>query len=100
ADSLVPIVKPPTTAPAKARPHGRDWFVTAGATGGDGSRQKPFKDPWQALEAAKPGDAIHVSQGEYFGKLKCGEWEVHTPYLSMLGGYDKDFKERDPWSRP
>ena len=27
------------------RPKGRDWHVLAGASGGDGSREKPFKDP-------------------------------------------------------
>lgn len=89
------------TQVAKAdRPKGRDWFVKAGASGGDGSKDKPLKDPFQAIEKAQPGDIIHVSQGEYFGKLKSGYWTIKVSYLSMLGGYDPDFKERDPWKRP
>src|SRR5262249_39274947 len=35
---------------AAARPKGRDWFIVMGASGGNGSKEKPFKDPWQALE--------------------------------------------------
>ena len=46
-----------------ARPSGRDWFVRAGATGGDGTREKPFRDPFQALEKAQAGDNIHVAAG-------------------------------------
>jgi hypothetical protein len=86
-------------ATAKARPLGRDWFVRAGSSG-NGSKEKPFKDPWQALEQAEAGDAIHVAEGEYFGRLGTGFWTVDIRYISMLGGYDKDFKERDPWKHP
>ncbi len=93
----------PAGAPAAAsapRPVGRDWFVRAGASGGDGSREKPFKDPFQALEKAAQGDVIHVAEGEYGGKLKSGRWKVTVPYVTLRGGYDKDFTSRDPWKRP
>lgn len=83
-----------------ARPTGRDWFVRAGASGGDGSKDKPFKDPWQALEKVEAGDFVHVAEGEYFGKLKIGKWKISVPYVSFLGGYDKDFTERNPWKHP
>lgn len=84
----------------KARPAGRDWFVRAGATGGDGSKEKPFKDPFQALEKVETGDSIHVAEGEYNGKLKKGIWKVSVPYLALYGGYDSTFSERNPWKHP
>ena len=83
-----------------ARPTGRDWFVRAGSSGGDGSKGKPFKDPWQALEKVEAGDSVHVTEGEYFGKLKTGKWKIEQPFVSLIGGYDKDFTERNPWKHP
>jgi hypothetical protein len=83
-----------------SKPQGRDWFVRAGASGGDGSKDKPFKDLWQVLEKVEAGDVVHVAEGEYFGKLKTGRWVVDAPYVSLLGGYDAQFKERNPWKRP
>jgi hypothetical protein len=83
-----------------ARPVGRDWFVRAGAQGGDGSKAKPFRDPWQALEKVQAGDAVHVAEGEYVGKMKAGRWKVGAPYVSLLGGYDAAFSERNPWKHP
>jgi len=82
------------------RPQGRDWFVRAGASGGDGSREKPFKDPWQALEKVESGDFVHVAEGEYHGKLKTGRWKIDAPSISLLGGYDAQFRERNPWKHP
>lgn len=89
-------------APAEGapRPKGRDWFVRAGASGGKGTKEKPFKDPFQALEQCEAGDTIHVAEGQYTGKLKVGTWKVDTSHIALLGGYDKDFTERDPWKRP
>lgn len=90
-------------APAGAsrpRPKGRDWFVRAGASGGDGTRDKPFKDPFQALERCESGDVIHVAEGEYVGKLKTGRWQIDCPWVALVGGYDAEFKQRDPWKRP
>lgn len=83
-----------------ARPAGRDWFVRAGASGGDGSKDKPFKDPWQALEKVEAGDTVHVAEGEYFGKLKVGKWKIDTTFISLVGGYDAAFTERNPWKHP
>ncbi|MCC6810980.1 MAG: right-handed parallel beta-helix repeat-containing protein [Deltaproteobacteria bacterium] len=82
------------------RPKGKDWFVRAGSTGGNGSREKPFKDPFQALEKVESGDVIHVTEGEYVGKLKVGTWKIDTTYITMLGGYSKDWKTRNPWKHP
>lgn len=79
---------------------GKDWFIRAGATGGDGSREKPFRDPYQALERSESGDTLHVAGGEYFGKLKAGNWKIDTRDLTLLGGYSADFKSRNPWANP
>ena len=79
-------------------PRARDWFVRAGSEGGDGSAAKPFSDPWQALEKCEAGDAIHVTGGKYYGKLNGGMWEIPFDNIQLLGGYDKEFKERDPWT--
>jgi len=83
-----------------ARPRGRDWFIVMGAAGGNGSKEKPFKDPWQALEKCESGDFIHIAEGEYYGKLKIGTWKIDTTYISLIGGYDKEFKKRNPWTHP
>lgn len=83
-----------------SRPKGRDWFVRADSKGGDGSKEKPFKDPYQALEKVESGDTIHVAAGEYYGKLKVGHWKIDTTYIALLGGYNANFTERDPWKNP
>ncbi|MCU0867720.1 MAG: right-handed parallel beta-helix repeat-containing protein [Planctomycetes bacterium] len=85
---------------ADKRPKGRDWFVRAGNMGGDGSKEKPFRDPFQALEKCQSGDTIHVAGGEYHGKLKAGRWRIEVPYVALLGGYDANFTERAPWANP
>lgn len=96
-ESIEPYEAPTAMA---ARTGGRDWFVRAGSNGGDGTKEKPFKDPWQALEKVEAGDTVHVAEGEYFGKLKAGRWKIDTTNLALIGGYDKDFTERNPWKHP
>jgi hypothetical protein len=97
-DSILP--GPVVEKATAARPTGRDWFVRAGASGGDGSREKPFRDPFQALDKAEGGDAIHVAGGDYYGKLRSGKWKLLVRNLTLLGGYDAEFTERDPWKHP
>ncbi len=58
------------------RASGRDWFVRAGADGGDGTVERPFADPWQALEACEAGDRVHVARGVYTGQLDAGTWVI------------------------
>jgi hypothetical protein len=96
-ESIVPYQP---TAVAAAKVQGRDWFVRAGASGGDGSKEKPFRDPYLALEKCEAGDTIHVTGGEYVGRLHAGHWTIDCPNITMLGGYDKDFQTRDPWKNP
>lgn len=95
------IVPAPVFAQAPSpRPEGRDWFVKAGASGGDGSRKKPFRDPFQALDKVEGGDTVHVAGGDYFGKLRSGKWKILIRNLTLLGGYSAEFTERDPWKNP
>ena len=80
--------------------HARDWFVHAGSTGGDGSRERPFADPWQALDKVEAGDKVHVTEGQYYGKLEAGYWVIPFARVELYGGYDATFTQRDPWKRP
>src|SRR3954454_567291 len=77
-----------------------DFFVAAGATAGDGTRQQPFHDPWLALRAAAPGDRIHIAAGTYTGRGERSSWVVDTPDLTVLGGYGPGFDTRSPWQTP
>ncbi len=97
-ESVEPYEAGATTTAKKTT--GRDWYVSAGATGGDGSLAKPFKDPYQALEKCESGDTINVSEGDYVGKLHAGMWTIDTTHVTLLGGYDRDFKTRNPWKHP
>lgn len=97
-ESIAPA--PIATGNFPARPQGRDWFVRSGSSGGDGSREKPFRDPFQAIEKAEGGDSIHVSTGDYFGKVHAGKWRIPISNLALLGGYTADFSARDPWTNP
>ncbi len=78
--------------PAQAR----DWFVRAGSSG-DGSKEKPFGDPFEALDKCEANDAIHIAQGRYSGKLDSGEWKIPFEGVQLIGGYNDDFSQRDPW---
>ena len=97
-DQLVPVDAPPM--PEAARPVGHDLYVRAGASGGDGSRDKPFRDPFQALAKLTNGDTVHIAGGDYYGKLRSANWKLTGDFVTLLGGYDDDFKVRDPWQHP
>jgi hypothetical protein len=78
-----------------------DWFVAADAgPSGDGSRDKPFHDPWRAFRRAEPGDTVHIACGTYFGRFERSSWIIDRPNLTVLGGYSRDFTARTPWKTP
>src|SRR5262245_28073473 len=77
-----------------------DWFVAAGDKSGDGSREKPFHDPWLAFRSAGPGDVIHIAEGTYFGRYDRSSWVIDCPGLTVRGGYSRDFSKRTPWETP
>ena len=47
------------------------------------------------MEKSQPGDVIHVAEGNYPGKMKCGWVQLDKP-VSLIGGYSPDFTVRDP----
>src|SRR5690349_14620848 len=63
----------------------------------DGSKQKPFHDPYLAFRAANAGDTIHIAAGTYYGRFDRASWLIDRPNLTVLGGYNADFSSRNPW---
>ncbi len=60
-----------------------------------GTKEAPLKNIWKAVDKAVPGDVIHVAEGNYPGKMKCGWVQLDKP-VSLIGGYSADFASRDP----
>ena len=75
----------------------KDVFVSlsTGKNKNPGTRTAPYKNLWKALEKAETGDVIHIAEGNYPGKMKCG-WFKMTKPVSLFGGYSADFTKRDP----
>ena len=80
--------------------HAADYYVKAGAAKGKGTLEAPYKGIYKALADAVKGDVIHVAQGDYSGKLQSGFIVIGTRGLTLLGGYNDDFTERDPFKHP
>ncbi|MBN1865210.1 MAG: hypothetical protein JW808_09950, partial [Victivallales bacterium] len=77
--------------------YGKDVYVMAGASGGDGSKEKPYGELWRALDRAVRGDVIHVAKGVYNGKGGSGAFQAKVPDLTVVGGYDGSFSNRNPF---
>lgn len=60
-----------------------------------GTKVAPYKNLWKALSVAKIGDVIHIAEGNYPGRMKCGWFKMDKP-VSLIGGYSADFSARDP----
>ena len=60
-----------------------------------GTKEAPYKNLWKALSVAQTGDVIHVAEGNYPGRMKCGWFKMENP-VSIYGGYSADFAQRDP----
>ena len=75
----------------------KDVYVSlsSGKNKNAGTKEAPFKNIWKAVEKAQPGDVIHVAEGNYPGKMKCGWVQLDKP-VSLVGGYSSDFSVRDP----
>lgn len=76
---------------------GADLYVArkGGKNNNPGTKEKPFRNIWKAIEKASPGDVIHITEGSYAGKMSCGWIEV-SKAVTLRGGYSKDFSQRDP----
>lgn len=69
--------------------------LSSGKNKNAGTKEAPLKNIWKAVANAKPGDVIHVAEGNYPGKMKCGWVQLDKP-VSLVGGYAPDFSVRDP----
>lgn len=67
----------------------------AGSRTADGTKDKPYKDLQAAIDAATEGAVIRVAGGNYLGKMEQGFIELKK-YITIEGGWNTDFSERDP----
>ncbi|HBP17630.1 MAG TPA: hypothetical protein DEA08_07545, partial [Planctomycetes bacterium] len=79
---------------------GDEFWVKAGASGNGKAKDTPAGTIIPLLQAARRGDVIHVAQGEYYGRDLKGEFAVDVPDLTLVGGYNDDFSERNPFKYP
>ncbi len=105
--------KPATPAPASAAQpaaasaSGKTYYVNAatGSNRNDGlTKETAIKDLQKAINIAEEGSTILVAEGNYLGTLDQGFIEVKK-YISLIGGHNSDFTERNPvkyitWIRP
>lgn len=77
---------------------GKTYYVCAetGSARGDGSLEKPVRDIQRAIDLAADGDLVKIAQGNYLGNLDRGWIEIKGKYVSLEGGWNNDFTERDP----
>lgn len=75
---------------------GQSYYVssTTGSNRNDGSKEAPFKNLQKALDVAESGATIYVAEGNYYGLLNKGNIIITKP-VTILGGYNTDFTERD-----
>ena len=75
----------------------KDIFVSlsTGKNKNPGTKEAPYKNLWKAFNVAKEGDVIHVAEGNYPGRMKCGWFKMEKPF-SIFGGYSSDFTKRNP----
>lgn len=69
--------------------------LSTGKNKNEGTKEAPLKNLWKALENSQVGDTIHVAEGNYPGKMKCGWFKMERP-VSIIAGYSADFSERNP----
>lgn len=65
-----------------------------GNNGNDGSKNSPYKNLQKALDKAPAGATIMVAEGNYYGLLNSGNINITKP-VTIMGGYNSDFSERD-----
>ncbi len=77
----------------------KDYYVSsARGKGKKATIENPAKDLGNIISKLKPGDTVHIASGSYMGKGGNGS-DVITVPVSIIGGYDDNFKNRDPWSQ-
>ncbi len=74
------------------------YYVKAGATGKGKSKAEPAGSVAAILAKVRRGDVVNVAAGEYNGPGGTGEFCVNVPNLSLVGGWNADFSERNPFT--
>ena len=69
--------------------------VSRGSNRNTGTLEKPYKDLQKAVDDAAEGAVILVAEGNYQGRLDAGYISIKK-YVSILGGFNDDFSQRDP----
>lgn len=86
-----------TASEEKVSISGKSFYVsTKGSARGDGSKATPMKDIQKAIDAASNGDIVRIAEGNYLGTLDRGWIEIKGKYVSLEGGWNSDFTERNP----
>lgn len=85
-------------SPKGGKSNGNILYVNAetGSARADGSKATPVKDIQKAIDNASNGDIIRIAQGNYLGTLDRGWIEIKGKYVSLEGGWNNDFSERNP----
>ncbi len=76
---------------------GKIYYVSAsGSNRNDAlTPSTAVKDLQKAIDLAEAGSTVRIAEGNYLGKLDQGYVEVKK-YLSLVGGWNSGFTERDP----
>ena len=75
----------------------KDVYVKAGNKG-NGTMSNPYGSISDAMNmGVYAGDVVHVTQGIYYGEGGSGKWVIKVNNLTIVGGYNKDFTERNPF---
>ena len=66
-----------------------------GSARAEGTKDAPMRDIQKAVDKAADGDIIRVAQGNYLGNLDRGWIQIKGKYVSLEGGWNDDFTERN-----
>ena len=74
--------------------NGKVYYVSLerGSARAEGTKDAPMRDVQKAIDKAANGDVI----GNYLGNLDRGWIEMKGKYVSLEGGWNDDFSERNP----
>ena len=77
---------------------GKSYYVSRekGSARAEGTKESPMKDIQKAIDQASDGDVIRIARGNYLGNLDRGWIEIKGKYVSLEGGWNDDFTERNP----
>ena len=70
--------------------------IERGSARAEGTKDAPMKDIQKAVDKAADGDIIRIAQGNYLGNLDRGWIQIKGKYVSLEGGWNDDFTERNP----